>query len=79
MRSRYNSGCPLCQFGHPSEGLNPLGDASSASASNSSTVARSGTGRGIVTGVSRPSSWQEAEEDDEGGEKEEGELLDWLG
>ena len=34
MRSRYNSGCPLCRYGDPGESNNPL------------PIARSGVGRG---------------------------------
>ena len=49
MRARYNRGCQLCRFGDPGENQNPLGEASSASA----RIARSGTGRGAVTGLDR--------------------------
>ena len=49
MRARYNRGCPLCRFGDPGENQNPLGELSSASA----RIARSGTGRGAVTGLDR--------------------------
>ena len=51
MRARYNRGCPLRRFGDPGENVNPLGEASSAS--SRSRVARSGIGRGVITGIRR--------------------------
>ena len=52
MRARYNRGCPLCRFGDPGEGNNPL-LAPAGTTTTRNVVARSGTGRGIVTGIHR--------------------------